>query len=112
MSVTTFKAFKYGEPGRLAGPLVCNSNVELRSGNDPLRMDKLRAVGGHSFAARSLLFFAPRLYNLLSIELKSIAFVSFKERLKTSFWSYNLAMVKRQMKTISLVLVFNNFLWS
>ena len=84
LCVTTFKAFKYGEPGHLAGPLVCDSNVELRSGDDPLCMDELRAVGGHSFAAQFFLLFAPRLYNRLSIELKSIAFVdSFKECLKT-----------------------------
>ena len=86
MCVTTFKALKYGEPGHLTGLLVCDSNVKLRSDDDPLCMDELRAVGGHSFAAWSFLLFAPRLYNWLNIELKSLAFVdSFNERLKTFF---------------------------
>ena len=50
----TFKAVKYGEPSSLANtllPLVPNSNIELRSGDDPFCMDKPRALGGRSFAA-------------------------------------------------------------
>ena len=58
-------------------------------------MDEPRAVGGRSFAARSFSFSAPRLYNRLPIELKSLTSVdSFKEHLKTFLFlrSYNLAM--------------------
>ena len=98
LCLMTFKAVKYGEPRYLANmlvPLARESNVELRSSDDPFRMDEPRAVGGRSFAARSFSFSAPRLYNRLPIELKSLTSVdSFKEHLKTFLFlrSYNLAM--------------------
>ena len=98
LCVMTFKAVKYGEPSYLADmllPLVHDSNVELRSGDDPFRMVEPRALGGRSFAARSFSFSAPRLYNRLPVELKNLASVnSFRERLKTFLFlrSYNVAM--------------------
>ena len=93
-----FKTVKNGESGYMADvlvPLAHDSNVELCSGDDPFCVNEPRPLGGCSFATRSFSFSAPRLYNPLPIELKSLTTVdSFKEHLKTLLflWSYNLAM--------------------
>ena len=83
----TFKAVKYREPSYLADmlvPLVRDANVELRSGDDPFRMDEPRAYGGLSFASRSFSYSAPRLCHRLTIELKNFTSVTpFKELLNT-----------------------------
>ena len=83
----TYKVIKSGEPKYLAellSPLASVSDVALRSGDDPYRLSEPRAVQECSFAVRSFIYTAPRLYNRLPVYIKHLTSVdAFKKQLKT-----------------------------
>ena len=87
----TFKALKFRQPSylvELLNPLVAETNVALRSSDDPFRLHEPRATGERAFAARSFGYMAPRLYNKLPVALKQLDSVEcFKKHLKTFFFS-------------------------
>ena len=87
----TFKALKYGQPAyivELLSPHVVDTNVALRSSDDPFRLHEPRATGERAFAARSFRYVAPRIYNKLPVTLKQLVSVQcFKKHLKTYFFS-------------------------
>lgn len=82
-----FKALRFKQPKYIAdmlSPLVVESNLTLRSGDDPYRLHEPRAVGERDFAARSFTYTAPRLYNELPVTVRQQTSVEgFKTHLKT-----------------------------
>ena len=86
-----FKALRFKQPIYIAdmlSPLVIESHLTLRSGDDPYRLHEPRAVGERAFAARSFAYTAPRLYNGLPITVKQQTSVQcFKTHLKTFLFS-------------------------
>ena len=68
----------------MLSPLVIESHLTLRSGDDPYRLHEPRAVGERAFAARSFTYTAPRLYNGLPVTVKQqTSLLCFKTLFKT-----------------------------
>ena len=89
----TFKTLKFGQPSYLSDllkPYVPESNVQLRSGgrlNEPM-------LSSSTSSERCFEFYAPRLYNKLPDNIKSLNSVeSFKKNLKTHIFrkAYNMS---------------------
>ena len=58
--------------------------MSLRHSDDPFRMNEPGAIGHRTYAERSFSYMAPRLYNKLPIDLKSVNSVElFQSKLKT-----------------------------
>lgn len=83
----TFRVLRFGEPKYMLDllfPTHNESNVNLRSGDDPYRLYEPRAIGERAFAARSFSYVAPRLFNRLPVSLKLLNCVdAFKKQLKS-----------------------------
>ena len=87
----TFKALKFNQPSYIRELLSFSSlesNLALRSGDDPFRLHEPRAIRERGFADRSFSFIAPRLYNNLPIAIKQIdSITTFKSHLKALLFS-------------------------
>ena len=62
--------------------------MNLRHSNDPFRLNEPRAICNRTYAERSFSYMAPRLYNRLPVDLKSVNSVElFKSKLKNYFFN-------------------------
>ena len=97
-----FKALKFKQPIYLLDLLspYCNQlGMDLRCSDDPHRLFEPSAVNQRTFAERSFSYTAPRLYNLLPVELKSVSSLeAFKSNLKTHFFNLSFDTVKMEIR--------------
>ena len=87
-----FKILKFGQPKYLYELIDLSSSneleINLRSNDDPFRLEEPRSVRNQLFGDRSFKYIAPRLYNLLPFEVKKLESVDlFKKKLKTYFFT-------------------------
>ena len=86
-----YKAIKFKQPKYIVDMIastVTETQVSLRSSDDPHRLYEPRAVNERAFAERSFAYAAPRLYNKLPVGVKQQSTIqSFKSHLKSFLFS-------------------------
>ena len=82
-----FKALKFGQPKYLANLLSLQNvplGMDLRTSDDPYRLEEPRATSERLFSERAFSYIVPRLLNRLPVSLKEADSVElFKPKLKT-----------------------------
>lgn len=97
-----FKTLKFKQPIyllNLLAPYSNQSEMNLRCSDDPYRLSEPSAVRQRTLAERSFSYMAPRLYNMLPIELKSVDSLEiFKLKLKTYFFNLSFNVVTKELR--------------